>query len=147
MAIGLLSKIALATAGTMVLGTAVLYSEGAITICVKERAPKEHHIHLPFPALALHLGLKFADHRDWRRPSADVQQWLPVAKIAAKELDRCPDGVLVEVEKPGEKVTIAKSGNYLLIDVESSREEVHISFPLKTVAAFLEEIESTGVTV
>ena len=140
------AKVCAVIVGTMVLGTVVAYSGGAITVCVKEKAG--HHIHVPIPALAFPVGAWFIPRHDWQRAnSAEMQQWLPVAKAAAQELDRCPDGVLVQVDKPGENVSIRKEGNYLLIDVESRREEVHVSFPVRILTSVLQEIEVSGPTV
>ena len=140
------AKVCAVIVGTMVVGTVVAYSGGAITVCVKEK--EGHHIHVPLPALAFPVGAWFVPRHDWQRASSpEVQQWLPAAKIVAQELDRCPDGVLVQVDKPGENVSIRKEGNYLLIDVESRREEVHVSLPVRIVTSVLTEIEVSGPTV
>ena len=146
----LFAKVCAVIVGTMVLGTVIAYSGGAITVCVKEK--EGHHIHVPFPALAFPVGAWLIPRHDWQMAHSPelrqaTQQWLPVAKIVAQELDRCPDGVLVQVDKPGENVSIRKEGNYLLIDVESRREEVHVSLPLRIVTSVLQEIEVSGPTV
>ena len=41
----------------------------------------------------------------------DMQQWLPVIRVAAEELRKCPDGVLVDVKNDRETVRIVKDGN------------------------------------
>ncbi len=139
-------KVCAVVVGTAVVGTALLYSGGTISVCVKER--QGHHIHVPFPALAFPIGAWFVPKHEWQRAnSPELQQWLPAMKILARELDRCPDGVLVQVEQTNEHVNITKSGNYLVIDVESRGEEVHVSFPVGVVTSVLQEMEVSGPTV
>lgn len=66
--------------------------------------------------------------------------------MAAQELAKCPDTVLVEVKDGREHVRVEKRGGRLLVDVDSPREEVHISLPLRTVVSVIREIESAGAS-
>ena len=51
-----------------------------------------------------------------------------------------PDGPLVQVTSPHEKVSIVKRGDPLVIDVDEANETVHVSVPLKVVEVVARQI-------
>jgi hypothetical protein len=63
----------------------------------------------------------------------EARESLPAILAGARELERLPDFVLVEVESPRERVKVQKRGDYLVIDVDSDDETVHLSVPIRTV--------------
>ncbi len=138
----LLGKACAIMSGTVLLCGALAYSGGVVDVDVQEKTPGGHHIHLPLPALAGPAALEFvpARHMHFGNDAHQIQQWMPVVKLAAEELARCPDGPLVDVQSTRETVHIAKEGSYLVIDVDDARETVHVSFPIRilgTIAAQL----------
>ena len=144
---GILTGAPAVVLGTVMLGGAVLYSGGAVNVSVDEKRADGHHIHVLVPAMVLPLGLKFIPNRHLQKAPPELRRWLPAIEAAAEELERCPDGPFVEVDNPNEKVSIAKRGDSLEIDVDSPRETVHVSFPLKTVLSLVRELEAAGPTV
>ena len=144
---GILTGAPAVVLGTVMLGGVVLYSGGAVNVRVDEKRANGHHIHVALPALVLPLGMKLVPDRQLQKAPAELRRWLPVIQAAAEELERCPDGPFVEVDNPNEKVSIAKHGDSLVIDVDSARETVHVSFPLKTVLSLVRELEAAGPTV
>jgi hypothetical protein len=138
----LLGKVAAVMGGTVLLCGTLAYSGGVVDVDVQEKTPGGHHIHLPLPALAgpTALALVPARHMHFGNNAREIQQWMPVVRVAVEELARCPDGPLVDVQSARETVHIAKEGSYLVIDVNDTRETVHISFPIRiagTMAAQL----------
>jgi hypothetical protein len=71
-----------------------------------------------------------------------AREFLPAMRIAAEELERIPDGLLVEVSSPREHVLIVKRGGSLVVDVDNAGETVHVSMPLKTVRNLARDLEA-----
>jgi len=130
--------------GTFVLGAAVIYDGGAVHVCVHEKRPGGTNIRLLVPAVVIPAALRLAPERDLQKASAEIQPYLPAIKIAAEELAKCPDGPLVLVTSPKERVSIVKRGESLVIDVDSPEETVHVSFPLKMVHSVARRFEAMG---
>ena len=117
------------------------YSSGVVRVYVLEKKPGGDRINLFVPAILVPVALKFMPAEDRRRTASELGPYLPALKAATEELARCPDAVLVQVEGPREHVSIRKLGRSLVIDVDSSDEIVHVSFPLKMVTSILAEFE------
>ncbi len=117
------------------------YSSGVVRVYVLEKKPGGDRINLFVPAILVPVALKFMPAQDRRRTAAELEPYLPALMAATDELARCPDAVLVEVKGPREHVSIRKLGRSLVIDVDSSDEIVHVSFPLKMVTSVLAEFE------
>lgn len=131
-------------AGTLALAGAVAYSAGTVSVRVQEKKTDGANIRLAVPSLVIPLGMKFVPERELEQMAADLRPWLPAIKIASRELARCADGPLVEVETPREKVRVVNRGGSLVIDVDTDRESVHVSVPLWTVTSVLRQIERHG---
>jgi hypothetical protein len=138
----LLGKAAAIMGGTVLLCGALAYSGGVVNVDVQEKTRYGHHIHLPLPALAGPAALAFipARHMHFGHDAHHMQEWMPVVRTAAEQLERCPDGPLVEVQSARETVHIAKDGNYLTIDVDNPKETVHISFPIHIVGTMAAQL-------
>ena len=130
--------------GSFLLGAVVIYDAGAVRIRVHDKKPGGENIRLIVPAAVVPLALRLAPEKDLRRGSKDIQPYLPAIRIAAEELAKCPDGPLVQVINSKERVSIAKRGDSLAIDVDSDKETVHISFPLKMVHSVARRLEAMG---
>jgi hypothetical protein len=121
------------TVAMVALTGAFVYSLGAVRVEVREKQPNGDHIHLILPAAVLPIGAAIAPREKIEEAARQVQPWLPTIRAASEELQRCPDTTFIEVENPREHVTIRKIGNALVIDVDSERETVHVSVPLKAL--------------
>jgi hypothetical protein len=133
--------------GSFLLGAVVIYDAGAVRIRVHEKKAGGDNIRLIVPAAAVPLAMRLAPEKDLRKASKDVRPYLPAIKIAAEELAKCPDGPLVQVTSSKERVSIAKHGDSLAIDVDSEDETVHVSFPLKMVHSVAQRLEGIGPPV
>ena len=131
--------LALATAGT---AGALVYSAGAIRVEVLEKHEGGQHINLIIPAAIVPVALAFVPNEHLQEITDEMREVLPLVRIAAEELARCPDGILVEVRDSNDHVLIQKRNGSLMVDVESRDEEVHVSFPLSMVVAAAYKLES-----
>jgi hypothetical protein len=143
----MLAKVTAGVLGTAALAGAYVVHEGAVRVRVDERAlkgKKETHLHLLVPAALVPVGLECVPDGKLREAAERARPWLPAIRAAVRELARLPDAELVEVLDANEHVRIAKRSALFLLDVESARETVHISFPLKTVDQVARRLESLG---
>jgi hypothetical protein len=128
--------------GAALAGGALVYDMGGVWISVKAKKPGGENIRLVVPAAVGPVALWLAPKKDIRKAAKDARPWLPAIKAAAEELRNCPDGPLVEVTNPNEKVRIAKQGGALVIDVDDPNETVHVSVPLKAVGIMAAQLEA-----
>ncbi|MFB3922389.1 MAG: hypothetical protein ACE145_11745 [Terriglobia bacterium] len=126
----------------VVVGGAFVYDMGAVRVSVQSKKPDGEHIRLIVPAVAAPIALRFAPKRDLQKAVEEAGPYLPAVKIALEELARCPDGPLVQVTSPREKVNIAKVDDALVIDVDDEGETVHVSVPLKAASVVISQLES-----
>jgi len=140
----MVARVMLPALGTVVLAGAYVVHEGAVRIAVDEQAPGGTHIHLLLPAALVPVGMKFVPDQKLREATAQARPWLPAIRAASQELARLPDSDLVEVRDAEQHVSISKRGALLVIDVQSTRESVHVSVPLHTVEEVAREVESWG---
>jgi len=143
----MLAKVMAGVLGTAALAGAYVVHEGAVRVAVDEQAlngSRETHMHLLVPAVLVPVGLECVPDSKLREAAERVRPWLPAIHAAARELGRLPDAELVEVHDAQEHVRIAKRGALVLLDVESPRETVHISFPVKTLDQVARRLESLG---
>jgi len=138
----LVAALLVLTLGGYVCAAAYVYRLGAVRISVVEKKPGGHRLHLFVPAAAITSILNFMPEDAWREKSADLQSWLPAARILAQKLERVPASVLVEVMSPRERVSIVKRGSALVIDVDSSEESVRVLVPLPLVVAVAEKLQA-----
>jgi hypothetical protein len=127
--------------GTLVVG-GIVADAGFIGVRVHEKKPDGTNLRLYVPAVLVPLGVRLAPERELARAMSHAREFLPAMRIAAEELERIPDGVLVEVDSPREHVLIVKSGGSLVVDVDSDRETVHVSVPLKMVRNLARDLEA-----
>jgi hypothetical protein len=138
------AKMMLTVLGALALAGAYVVHEGAVRVAVDEQAPGGTHIHLLLPAALVPVGMRFVPDEKLREATAQARPWLPAIKAASQELARLPDSDLVQVRDAEQHVSISKRVALLVIDVQSPRESVHVSFPLRTVNRLARRLESLG---
>jgi hypothetical protein len=127
--------------GTLVLA-GIVADAGFIGVRVHEKKPDGTNLRLYVPAVLVPLGVRLVPERELARGMSRAREFLPAMRIAAEELERIPDGLLVEVSSPREHVLIVKSGGSLVVDVDSDRETVHVSVPLQMVRNLARDLEA-----
>ena len=140
----MLAKVMAGLLGTAALAGAYVVHEGAVRIAVDERSAGGKHIRLLLPAALMPVGLKFVPDEKLRQAAAPARPWLPAVRAASQELGRLPDADLLEVRDTRDHVRLSKRGRLLVLDVESTRETVHISFPVKTLEQVAQQLASLG---
>ena len=135
------AKVLTGIAGTALVAGAVAFSKGAIAVKVQEKKPDGTNIRLILPAAAVPWGIRLAPQREMHHAMREAREWLPVMKTVGEELERCPDAVFVEVETSEQHVRVEKVGNRLVVDVDTPRETVHVSFPVRTISSAVRQLE------
>lgn len=133
---------------TSMIGGAVLFHEGAITVNVKEfksNGEEPQRVFVIAPAAVVPWAIKLMPSRHMPRLPQEALDALPAIQAAADELERIPDSVLVEVEGKREHVKVSKEGGYIVVDVTSDREEVHVSVPIRAARHTIEELLGRAV--
>lgn len=140
----LLAKIGVGFLGTVLVSGAALSSEGFIHVKVQEKQADGTHISMMVPAAAVPIALRFVPNENLAQASANIKPYLPIIDAAIPALEKAPDGVLVEVEDPGEHVRIAKSGGSLVVDVNDQEDVVHVSVPLRAAQSSIHQIAAAN---
>jgi hypothetical protein len=142
----LLAKVGIGLMGAVVVGGAMISSEGFIHVQVHEKQANGPNIRVIVPAAVVPLALEFVPNHHLARASAQVRPYLPIMEAAIPALEDCPDGVLVEVIDPKDKehVMVAKSGGSIVVDVKDSNETVHVAVPLRAAQSSIERIAEAG---
>lgn len=130
--------------GTAALAGTVVYRYGAVKVTVDEKKPGGDHLRLWAPGAAVPVALKLVPDERLRRVPPEARRWLPVVAAGSEALARCPDGPLVQVESPRERVSIAKRGGALVIEVDTEDETVHVTLPLRVLTAVARELEAAN---
>lgn len=126
---------ALVTAGVVV-------DAGFVHVKVHEQKPDGANINLWVPAILGTAGAHAIPEHKLREVAHKVQGVMPALRVAAEELQKVPDGPLVEVESAKERVYIAKRGNYLDIQVHDGKDDVELSVPLSMIEDIGRTLES-----
>ncbi|PYV12951.1 MAG: hypothetical protein DMG21_22275 [Acidobacteria bacterium] len=122
----------------------VTYQDGVVEVSVHEKRAGGENIHLILPGVlvpaALHLVPKEKMKDEMHGEAREIEEWLPAARIAARELERIPDGPLVEVDDHHDHVRIFKRGGSLIVDVDDNQNTVHVSVPVALVRSVAENL-------
>jgi hypothetical protein len=137
----ILGKIAMGMLGTVVVGGAILCSDGFVSVRVNEGAPKGSHIFFVVPGALAPIGMKFIPREHWKEVEKEVQPWLPAIRAAVDGLAEYPDTIFVEVIDRTDHVRVHKSGDSIVVDVDDPGETVHVSVPLRTIKSVVRELE------
>jgi hypothetical protein len=136
----LLGKIVLGMAGVGLAGAGVLCSEGLVRVKVIEKEPQGHHINVIAPAMLAPIAVHFAPQRDLEQAAREIQPYMPAIRAVLVGLRDTEDVVLVEVKAPGEHVQVSKSRGSIVVDVEDTRETVHVSVPIRAISSTVEQL-------
>ena len=138
----MLGKVMAGLASSLVLAGAYVVHEGAIRIQVDQQGAKGSRLHLLVPAALVPATMMFVPEAALREAATRARPWLPAVRAATEGLARQPDCDLLEVRSADEHVHVAKRGALLVVEVESLRETVHVSVPLRTINGVAHRLES-----
>ena len=143
----MIRRILLVMVGIALLTGLVAYSEGAVMVYVHEKKPEGHLIWVPVPALLVDLGVRFVPEERLQDALRDLRPWLPAIEAASHELERCPDGLLVEVKDRTDHVMVSKGGDVLRVDVDSETDTVHVSVPISLIESVAARLDTSDGSV
>lgn len=136
-----LSVVGVITVVAMATTVVAVWRAGWIVVDVREaRLDGGDRIGVRVPAALVEAVVRCVPDKAFAEARGEAEQWAPVAQAACRELQRCPDAVLVDVSGAGETVLVAKQGGRLVIRVDSDGDMVHVDMPLGTVAAVLKRL-------
>ena len=130
-----------ALTGTIVVAGLVA-DAGFVTVKVHEKKPDGTNLCLYVPAILATTGLRVVPEERLARVAREAKDFLPALRVAAEELDRLPDGPLVEVTSPRERVRVAKEGGEIIIDVKTDKEDVYVAVPTRTLRKITRQLEA-----
>lgn len=137
----MLMKIGAALAAIPAALLAGVAATGVAVVDVRDSSPGGHHIVVPVPLVAAQVAAGFVPREARRLDVGEARRYLPVANEVLKALAEAPDGELVRVDRPNERVRIAKVGRDLVIEVKNAEGEVSVDVPIGLATAVLTDLE------
>ena len=129
----------LLASATLAAGAWLVYGPGSVYIRVHARDGADVAIRVPAVLVRVAVGLIPA--AAFREGGDDLREALPLLVGVCDALDQVEDAVLVEVERPGEHVRVAKDGGRIVVSVETADESVRLELPLISVRWLADRIE------
>jgi hypothetical protein len=139
----LLAKVGLGFVGTLAVAGVYTFREGVMRVDVDEHRDGGSHVHLWLPAAAVPMVMHIVPQHEMEKAARQAREYMPVARVAAHELGKLPDSVLVEVKDADDHVVISTHNGAIKIDVTEPDEEVHVLCPLATIEDITQEIAET----
>lgn len=138
--LGVFLALALMLAATVAWAASTVVNDGFVTVRVHERGAGGTHLYLPIPGAAVRaaaLAVRL-DGRAQRRLQTELAEVGPVLAALGKQLEKCPDARLVEVESEDEHIVIEKRGGSLRIAVDDRGDQVRITIPMRLASDLLD---------
>jgi hypothetical protein len=142
-----LAKAALCAVATLALTTAYVFHEGVIRVDVDEHRSGGSHVHFWVPATTVSVGLRLVPRHHLQQAAAQARPYLPVLRELSKELKKCPNAELLDVRDSSEHVRITAKDGKLYLDAVSDSDNVHIAFPVETIADVANRLEDAAPAI
>ena len=141
----MIAKLALLVVSPFVAMGIFLGTTGVVLVDVRETAPDNMHLVIPVPLALAQVALTFAPDEAKYVSCPEFARYRHVAERILQELQRAPDGVLVEVHDGSENVKIEKDGATLRIHVNGSEgETVECRVPIRAVLKAVQAYDGEG---
>lgn len=121
---------------TVAAGAAVLYGSGSFSVEIEANG-RGDSVRSSLPGGADSAPPRARALRASRRGAPCTSRF----RDLRRELERIPDGVLLDLEKPGEAVGIEKRAGELLIRADTEGERVRIALPLRALSRLAGTLE------
>lgn len=111
--------------------------------CVRVQV-QEHEgldLSLRVPAFLVRTALAFVPSRVFDEAAREMDEVLPLASIASRELGDCPDGILLHVQSGDEDVTVQIRDRELRVNVATRSEQVTVGMPIHLVQDVVRRLE------
>jgi hypothetical protein len=142
-----LAKAALGAGAVLALTTAYVFHEGVIRVDVDESRSSGSHIHFWVPATTVSVGLRCVPRHHLQQAAAQARPYLPVLRELSKELKKYPNAELLDVRDSSEHVRITVKDGRLFLDAVTDSDNVHITFPVETIADVADRLEDAAPTI
>ena len=121
--------------GWVMLVGAVLAWGGVATVNLVEENGTRVTVPIPMAVVeaAVVSGDLLFDIEDHLNVELDLGEWGPLVREMLKELDECPDAVLVEVVDGSDHVRVVKEGGSLRVEVTDSEVDLRVSIPTRSI--------------
>jgi hypothetical protein len=119
----------------------LVYATGLAIVDIREGGPGGTRLIVPVPLALASTALLFVDQKHERIRWPGLEQHRDAAIRLARELQRAPDARFVEVESPGERVTVDKSGDILVVEVQDGDREVLVRVPIAALGELIERYD------
>lgn len=141
----MIAKLALLVVSPFVAMGVFLGTTGVVLVDVRESCPDNMHLVIPVPLALAQVGLSFAPDEAKYIHCPEFARYQRVAEKVLRELQRGPDGVLVEVHDRSDDVRIEKIGDSLRIHVrEAGGETVECRLPIRAALRTIRAYDGEG---
>jgi ribose 5-phosphate isomerase len=130
----------------LTLTTVVVMKDGMIEVNVQEKHEGGSHVHLYVPATVATWGVHLAPRERLREQLRGQGENLAIARMALRELEKAPDALLVEVESSKEHVHVATRNGNFVVDVNDASDTVHVSLPIRAARKVVEDLQADAPT-
>lgn len=115
---------------------------GTVVVRVEEKGAGGDSVSLRIPAAVIHAPALLLPRVSIRSHDPDLPpEVMPALRNLCEALRRAPDGTLVRIDRPRERVLVEKRGGSLRVHVDDEQANVDVSIPLATLALFLDRFE------
>jgi hypothetical protein len=142
-----LAKAALGLGATLAVAGAYVFHEGVIGVDVDENRPGGSHIHFWVPATTVSVGLRLAPRRNLEQAAAQARPLLPALRELSKELKKYPNAELLDVRDASDHIRITVLDGKLHLDAVTDTENVHLTFPVETLADVADRLENAAPSI
>lgn len=143
----ILAKLALGAMGTLAVTGMYVFHEGTIRVDVDEHHEGGSHVHVWAPAAMAPMATHFIPQAKLEEALRNKQEWMPVARAIAKNVQNYPNVTFVDVQDGEEHVTVSTRDGKLQIVVKNPDEDVHVAVPLSTIEQVVNNIDSRTDTL
>ena len=143
----LLAKAALGIGATLAVAGVCVFHEGVIRVDVDENRSGGSHIHFWVPATTVSVGLRLTPRRHLQQAAAQARPFLPLLRELSKELKKYPNAELVDVRDSSDHVRITMQDGRLYLDAVTGTDDVHINFPVETIADVADRLEDAAPAI
>ncbi len=121
---------------------AAVAATGTVTVSVHERAEDGVSLYIPVPALLLDLAVfaapRLMPEEALAEARAEIAPFRQGLEAFAEELEKCPEGLLIDVRTPTEHVRVAKTWRSFEVEIDSDDADVRVSVPARLASRLLD---------
>jgi hypothetical protein len=142
---------AVVTIGVLVFGTAsaaayAWHRSGSVRLAVHESGPDGVDMAFTLPGALVNAAIALCPMPRDLTVDPDLAELLPVVRGATESLVSMPDAVLVDIDRDGEHVRIAKSGGEILVSVRAKDGHFELAVPVESLRRIVAKLEAKAAS-